>query len=119
MGNQLRWRLAILCSMVALAGVAYGSVAVQEQDRLTVYAVNYPLQYFAERIGGNLVQVVFPAPEDVDPAFWKPDVATILAYQQADLILLNGAAYAAWVQVVSLPLSKLVNTSAAFADQYI
>ena len=36
---------------------------------LTVYVVNYPLQYFAERIGGEHVEVVFPAPgpdRDVD-----------------------------------------------------
>jgi len=29
---------------------------------LTVYAVNYPLVYLAERIGGEAVEVVFPAP---------------------------------------------------------
>ena len=40
----------------------------------TVYVVNYPLQYFTQRIAGNHVQVVFPAPPDEDPAFWKPDV---------------------------------------------
>ena len=31
-------------------------------EKLTVYVVNYPLQYFAERIGGGHVKVVFPAP---------------------------------------------------------
>jgi len=81
--------------------------------------VNYPLQYFAERIGGDLVEVYFPAPADVDPAFWKPDVADITAYQQADLILLNGATYAKWVTKVSLPESKLVTTTAAVTDKYI
>ena len=43
-----------------------------------IYAVNYPLKYFAERIGGDLFQVEFPAPGDVDPAFWNPDADTIL-----------------------------------------
>ena len=36
-----------------------------------------------------------------------------------DLILLNGAGYAKWVNKVSLPASRLVNTSRDFADQYI
>ena len=85
----------------------------------TIYVVNYPLQYFAERIGGDQVQVVFPAPVDVDPAYWHPNVAEISAYQKADLILLNGAGYAKWVNKVSLPRSRMVNTSRQFKDRYI
>lgn len=86
---------------------------------LSVYVVNYPLQYFAERIGGPHIRVTLPAPAEGDPAFWEPDVEQIAAYQQADLILLNGASYAKWVRRVSLPESRLVETSVAFADRYI
>ena len=86
---------------------------------LQVYVVNYPLQYFAERIGGDRVEVHFPAPADVDPAFWSPDAETIAAYQQADVILLNGAGYADWVTRAALPDSVLVDTSAAFADRLV
>lgn len=86
---------------------------------LTVYTVNYPLQYFTERIGGEYVQVDCPAPADEDPANWTPDAETILKYQQADLILLNGAGYAQWVDKVSLPAAKRVNTSSAFEKRYI
>jgi zinc transport system substrate-binding protein len=81
--------------------------------------VNYPIKYFAERIGGEYVNVVFPAPGDVDPVYWMPDTPTIAAYQQADLILLNGADYARWVNRVTLPRFRMVNTSARFKDQYI
>jgi zinc transport system substrate-binding protein len=88
-------------------------------EKLTVYVVNYPLQYFAERIGGEHVNVSFPAPADVDPAYWMPDAKTISEYQQADLILLNGAGYARWVNKVTLPRFRLINTSAGFKDQYI
>ena len=86
---------------------------------LTVFVVNYPLQYFAERIGGDRVEVAFPAPADVDPAYWSPIPDTVSAYQQADLILLNGAGYAGWVERATLPASKLVDTSAAFRDRLI
>ena len=54
-----------------------------EGARPMVYVVHYPLQYFAERIGGEHVEVVFPAPPDVDPAYWAPEEDTIVAYQQA------------------------------------
>ena len=85
----------------------------------TVYVVNYPLQYFAERIGAEQVRVVFPAPADEDPAFWKPDVDTIAAFQAADLILINGAGYAKWLKTVSLPKSKVIDTSKRFKADYI
>lgn len=85
----------------------------------TVYVVNYPLQYFAERIAGDRVKVVFPAPADGDPAFWKPDVDTIAAFQGADLILINGAGYAKWLKTASLPKSRMIDTSRRFQADYI
>ena len=88
-------------------------------EPLHVYAVNYPLKYFAERIGGGRVNVVFPAPSGIDPAYWIPDIPNIAAYQQSDLILINGAGYAKWIDKVSLPRSKIVDTSKKFKDRYI
>jgi zinc transport system substrate-binding protein len=88
-------------------------------DKLTIFTVNYPLKYFAERIGGEHVTVVFPAPADVDPADWMPDRQTISDYQKADLILLNGARYAGWTEKVTLQQSKLIDTSKKLKDRYI
>lgn len=93
--------------------------APETTAKFVVYSVNYPLAYFAERVGGDLVDVRFPAPGDEDPAYWSPDAETIAAYQGADLILLNGAEYAKWVVRATLPSSKMVDTSAAFADRFI
>ena len=100
--------LAILFSPVAIAA-----------DKLKVYTVNYPLAYFAERIAGDQAEVVFPAPSDIDPALWMPDAETIIAYQGADLILINGANYAKWISRVSLPRLRMVDASRPFADHYI
>jgi len=84
-----------------------------------VYVVNYPLGYFAERLGADSVEVTFPAPPDVDPAFWAPDADRVAAYQSADLILLNGAGYAGWVGRATLPGARTVDTSAGLADRFI
>ena len=113
-GGRL-WLCFIIAGILGLAQNAGSS----DTGPLAVYVVNYPLQYFAERIGGGHVAVTFPAPADDDPAYWIPDIATIAAYQQADLILLNGAGYARWVRKVSLPRSRIIDTSRKFADQYI
>ena len=112
----LKWWMPALWMMVVL----FGSVCPAAVDSpLNVYVVNYPLKYFAERIGGINVKVTLPVPADVDPVSWTPGIADIGAYQQADLILLNGAGYAKWVNKVSLPRSKTVDTSRGFKDQYI
>jgi zinc transport system substrate-binding protein len=88
-------------------------------DKLTIYTVNYPLKYFAGRIGAEHVKVVFPAPPDIDPAYWMPDRKTIADYQKANLILLNGAHYAKWTEKVTLPRSKMIDTSKKVKDKYI
>lgn len=95
------------------------SFTVSADEKLSVYAVNYPLAYFAERIGGSSVNVVLPVPSGIDPAFWEPDASVIAEFQRADLILLNGAGYAKWLKHASLPRRKLVNTSAVFQRDYI
>jgi zinc transport system substrate-binding protein len=87
--------------------------------RTVVAVANYPLRYFAERIGGSAVEVKFPAPGDEDPAFWQPDDDAIALYQQADIILMNGATYSKWAEKVTLPASKVVDTSKGFATQFI
>lgn len=92
---------------------------VNADERMTVYTVNYPLQYFAQRIAGERADVIFPVPRGIDPAFWNPDAKSVSAYQKSDLILLNGANYAKWVNRVSLPRLRLVNTSRTFAENYI
>ena len=85
----------------------------------SVYVVNYPLYYFASRIGGEQVAVFFPAPDDVDPAEWIPEDRIIQRYQAADLIILNGADYAGWTELVTLPESALVDAAANIQDRFI
>jgi zinc transport system substrate-binding protein len=106
-----------LLGLLAVVGTALASTPCVAE--LSVYSVNYPLAYFAERIGDEAVKVRFPVPAGVDPAFWRPDPETIGAYQAADLILLNGAGYAKWIGQASLPRRKLVDTSRSFRDAYL
>ncbi len=106
----------LIVSLLLSGSTAAGAA---DTDTLTVYTVNYPLAYFAQRIGGDHIKPVFPLPPDIDPAFWEPDVSDIEGFQQADLVLLNGAGYAKWLKRASLPRRKLVNTSAAFQHDYI
>lgn len=103
----------------AAAALLLLSATAAAQDRPRIVAVNYPLAYFAERLAGEGADVVLPVPEGADPAFWRPAIAEIQAIQSADLILLNGAGFAAWTERVSLPTARIADTSRGFADRYI
>lgn len=84
-----------------------------------IYTTFYPTKYFAERIGGDKVEVVCPVPADEDAIFWMPDAKTIAEYQKADLIIVNGAGFAKWVDKVSLPQAKVVDTAKPFESEFV
>jgi zinc transport system substrate-binding protein len=115
----------LLLGLAACGGGEAGNETAGRETEATVngpivvYAVNYPLAYFAERIGGSEVDVNFPVPADEDPAYWNPTAEEISAFQLADIVFLNGADYAGWTEKASLPRSKLVNTSASQSDRFI
>ncbi len=91
--------------------------ATSPDQKLKVFTVNYPLYYFAERIGGEYIELIYPISNDVDPAYWVPQ--ELEEIQSVDLILANGAGYAKWMEKVSLSTSKIVNTSKNSKDKYI
>ncbi len=103
--------------------IAFGAVILLNSAangaKPVVFASNHPLAYFAERIGGRDVAVKFPASGAGDPAYWRPADRDVSAMQNADLILLNGAAYEKWLSRVSLPDSILLDTSKAFRNRFI
>ena len=118
--------LALAAVSIALAGCteekdqARGPAPAPESgQRGVVYATNYPLHYFVERIASPAVEVRFPVPADQDPASWRPGPEDVVAMQQADLIVLNGASYEGWLKNVSLPPSRLVDTTADLASRLI
>jgi zinc transport system substrate-binding protein len=93
--------------------------SAEDAVRPVVYTTFYPTEYFVERIGGGHVDVVCPVPDDADAIFWTPDDVAIWAYQQADLIVLNGAGFSKWVGKVSLPESRIVDSAAALSGSFI
>ena len=92
-----------------LAAEGAGSVAV----------VNAPLAHIAATLGGDALEIIFPIPAGIDPAYWKPEPEQVQLCQQADLILLNGAGYAGWAETEMLPRARLVDTTSAVRDQLI
>jgi zinc transport system substrate-binding protein len=116
--------LPLLCIGVASCGQSDDAATTAETIAAgggtpTVYAVSYPLAWMAERIGADAVEVRLPVPDGIDPAHWQPAPETVLAYQGADRVLLNGAGYAGWTRFASLSPGKLVDTSHGLDDRLV
>lgn len=111
--------LLALSLIVVFWGCSESKTGPEEKQTKEVYTVNYPLYYFTKRMAPEGVEVFFPVPKDIDPAFWVPSTQETLSFVKADLIILNGADYAKWTQKVSLPSSKLVNSSKSFEKELL
>ncbi|MFT5121477.1 MAG: zinc transport system substrate-binding protein [Verrucomicrobiales bacterium] len=92
---------------------------VSKREKPLIVASFYPLAYIAERMTGELAEVRNPLPADADAATWMPGDEAILAMQQADLILINGAAFESWPAKVNLPASRIVDTTAILRSELI
>ena len=118
-GNIHQGLVSVFALLFVVLVIPTQGLTASNKEKPTVAVVNYPLKYFVERIGGDRVNVVFPIPHGVDPAFWVPEPNGVLVFQSANLVLLNGATYSKWLDKVSLARRKLVNTSESFKHKYI
>ncbi len=126
MKSVMRWGASVaLFGAAVMVGVS-GCGAKQGPPGVEAVAAtggicvdNYPMAYFAQTVVGEAVEVAFLAPEDEDPAFWVPDDEAVRTFQAAKLILMNGAGYAKWVDQVTLPASRVVETTAGLRSALI
>lgn len=104
---------------LALMLATTAPAAFAADDKPEVHTTFYPTAYFTQRIAGDAVEVVNPVPDDADAIFWQPSREDLLAYQEADLIVLNGAGFAKWVENATLPQDRVVDTAKPFEDAFI
>jgi zinc transport system substrate-binding protein len=102
----------------APATPSQSSSAAPAQNQSAIFVSNYPLSYFVSRIAGNDARMLFPNIQG-DPASWVPKETDLPALQNTRVILINGAGYEKWVDVISLPTSTVTDTSLGFADNYL
>lgn len=62
-----------------------------ENDRVKVYTTIYPLEFFTEQIGGELVEVVNIIPVGADAHTYEPTAKTLTEVANGDVFIYNGA----------------------------
>ena len=111
-------RVFLVC-LVAGFSILFLTGQAANAKPLVVQASSYPAYYFAQRVATDSFDLRYRVPNAVDPAFWRPGDEDLIAFQQADIILLNGATYEKWLETVTLPRSIMLDTSKGFSDQYL
>lgn len=116
-----RWLVFLVSAFFAAVGCSSNDTEKPDETDavLKIYTTFYPTAYFARRIGGDRVDVVCPLPDDADPVFWTPPREVLGEMQQADMIVINGAGFEKWISKISLPYSKVVDTSNSLNEELL
>ncbi|MDO9537620.1 MAG: zinc ABC transporter substrate-binding protein [Thermoplasmata archaeon] len=93
--------VAIACALVATA--LFTNVLEPENTGLDVVVSFYPLAYMAEEIGGERVNVRSLIPYNTEVHTWSPSPNDIVAADNADILLYNGAGLDHWFEDDVLP----------------
>jgi len=107
--NKRTAHLALLIAAVAVAAAVIGGTFYQREQadesggRVTVMATFYPLAFFAEEIGGTHVTVDTLVPANTEIHAWQPATSDILAADNADVLIYNGAHLDHWFEADILP----------------
>jgi zinc transport system substrate-binding protein len=94
---------AIIVLTAVFATAFYPQQNKTESDKLKVVATFYPLAFFAQKIGGEEVTVKQLIPDNTEVHTWQPSFADILAVDEAEVIIYNGASLDHWFKNDILP----------------
>ena len=89
---------AVAAALLMSAGCAAPRV---ESGQLQVAATTYPLVFFAEQVGGPEANVLQMIPPGVEPHNWEPSPRDIVAIEQSDVFVFNGAGLEPWGERVA------------------
>lgn len=116
----LRRASLALCACLLFTAVFVGcgteaSDQPVDPNRLQVMASFYTMYDFAQKIGGEHVQVTCMVPSGTEPHDWEPSTKDITRMEQADVFIYNGAGMEHWVSDVLAGLSnkKLISVEAS------
>lgn len=107
--------VAIVAVIAALAGIVFWQTGKETMPlssteeagkKISIVATFYPLQDFAESVGGDAVSVRSIVPAGMEPHDYEPTPQDIVSVYQADAFLLNGAGLDSWAEKIRPELEK-------------
>lgn len=99
--------ILVLAAVAALNMHAFAAEeATDVGEKLKVMASFYPMYDFAEKIGGDYVEVTNMVPAGTEPHDWEPAATDIKNLEEADVFIYNGAGMEHWVEDVLASLEN-------------
>ncbi|MCW4030608.1 MAG: zinc ABC transporter substrate-binding protein [Candidatus Bathyarchaeota archaeon] len=91
--------------IVIIASISVISLTTNKpaSTKLNVVTTFYPLTYLTEQIGGDQIQVTQLVSDNTEIHSWEPSASHIVAAQDADIIIYNGAGADQWMQDDIIP----------------
>jgi len=74
--------------------------AGSDSEKLKVMASFYPMYDFAQKVGGDKVEVINMVPAGTEPHDWEPAATHIKQLEEADAFVYNGAGMEHWTEDV-------------------
>jgi zinc transport system substrate-binding protein len=93
-----------LIVIIATTGAIALTVNQPTTTKLTAVTTFYPLTYLTQQIGGDQIQITQLVPDNTEIHSWEPAASHIVAADNADLIIYNGAGADHWMEDDILPV---------------
>lgn len=91
-----------LASIILIATIAIGATAFSasspKSDKISIVVTFYPLSYLSQEIGGDYIEVTQLVPSNTEIHSWEPSASHIVAAENADIIVYNGAGLDHWME---------------------
>jgi zinc transport system substrate-binding protein len=94
----------VIILILASATVFYAIQNNTDDNKLKVVASFYTLAFFTQEIGGEKVTVKQLIPDNTEVHNWQPSSADLLAVEDADVIIYNGASLDHWFKDDIVPV---------------
>ena len=88
--------LMIVLALFTSAFLSAYNTEKEEENRILIITTFYPLEFFAEQIGGEYVKVESLVPYNTEVHTWEPAPVDILSADTADILIYNGAELDEW-----------------------
>jgi len=105
MSNKVKIYMIIALSASLLLSACAVPTSAADSEKLRLCVTIYPLSYFADRIGGERVEIHQLIPAGAEPHDWEPTPGNIIMLENSDIFIYNGAGLEHWVSSV-LPSVK-------------
>jgi zinc transport system substrate-binding protein len=93
----------IIIAIIAVSLTAYTLTAPQASTKLKIVTTFYPLTYLTQQIGGDQIEVTQLIPNNTEIHGWEPSASNIMAADDANIIIYNGAGADHWMEDDVLP----------------